>query len=85
MHPDAPQEPHEETLDEEENTAEETGPTLPQNEAEVRIPIPGPLNYITSENFHHERNLRVPPIPETLATLFRNPPRSSGRFVKRLQ
>ena len=74
-HPDAPQEPHEETSDEEENTAEETVPALPQREVEVGIPIPGPPNYITSENFHHERNLQVPPMPETLAMLFSNPPR----------
>ena len=68
-------EPHEETSDEESNTAEETGPALPQNEAEVGIPIPGPPNYTTSENFNYERNLRVPPMPDTLATLFSNPPR----------
>ena len=74
-HPDAPQEPHEDTSDEEENTAEETNPANPQTEAEVGIPIPGPPNYITLENFHHERNLRVPPMLETLATLFSNPPR----------
>ena len=74
-HPDAPPEPHEETSDEEENTAEETGPVLPQTEAEVGIPIPGPPNYITLENFHHERNLRAPPMPDTLAALFDNPPR----------
>ena len=73
-HPDAPPEPHEDTSDEEENTAEETGPALPQTEAEVGIPIPGPPNYRTSETFHHERNLRVPPMPDTLASLFRNPP-----------
>ena len=35
----------------------------------------GPPNYRTSEIFHHERNLRVPPMPETLAMLFNNPPR----------
>ena len=74
-HPDAPPEPHEETSDKEENTAEETGPALPQNETEVGIPIPGPPNYNTSENFHHERNLRVLPMPDTLASLFSNPPR----------
>ena len=74
-HPVAPPEPHEETSDKESNTAEETVPALPQNEAEVGIPVPGPPNYIASENFHHERNLQVPPMPETLATLFRNPPR----------
>ena len=74
-HPDAPPEPHEETSDEESITTKETDPALPQNEAEVGIPIPGPPNYRTSETFHHERNLRVPPMPETLASLFRNPPR----------
>ena len=73
-HPPAPPEPHEETSNEEDNTAEETDPASPQNEAEVGIPIPGPPNYLTSEIFHHERNLRVPPMPETLATLFREPP-----------
>ena len=56
-HPDAPQEPHEDTSDEEIDTAEETDPALPHTEAEVGIPIPGPPNYNTSENFHHERNL----------------------------
>ena len=75
LHPDAPPEPHEDTSDEEENTAEETNSALPQTEAEVRIPIPGPPNYRNSENFHHERNPRVPPMPETLASLFRDPPR----------
>ena len=74
-HPDAPPEPHEDTSDEEQNTAEETDPTLPQTEAEVRIPIPGPPNYRTSETFHHERNLQVPPMPDTLASLFNNAPR----------
>ena len=74
-HPDAPQEPHEDTSDEEDNTAEETDPALPHSEAEVGIPIPGPPNYRTSETFHHERNLRVPPMPETLANIFRDPPR----------
>ena len=73
-HPDAPREPQEDTSDEEENTAEETGSALPQTEAEVGIPIPGPPNYRTSETFHHERNLRVPPMPETLADIFREPP-----------
>ena len=68
-HPDAPPEPHEDTSDEEENTAKETGPALPRTEAEVGIPIPGPPNYRTSETFHHERNLRVPPMPDTLASL----------------
>ena len=74
-HPDAPPEPQEDTSDEEENTAEETGPALPQTEAEVGIPIPGPPNYRASETFHHERNLRVPPMPDTLASIFREPPR----------
>ena len=74
-HPPAPPEPHEETSDEENNTAEETDPALPRNQTEVGIPIPGPPNYRVSENFHHERNLRVPPLPGTLATLFDNPPR----------
>ena len=74
LHPDAPPEQHEETLDKEENTAEETGPALPQTEAEVGIPIPGPPNYRTSETFHHEQNLQVPPMPDTLAALFSNPP-----------
>ena len=74
-HPDAPPEPQEDTSDEEIDTAEETGPALPQTEAEVGIPIPGPPNYRTSETFHHERNLRVPPMPETLANIFREPPR----------
>ena len=74
-HPSAPPEPHEETLDEESNTAEETGPAFPRNQAEVGIPIPGPPNYRVSENFHHERNLRVPPMLDTLATIFHNPPR----------
>ena len=74
-HPDAPPEPQEDTSDEEINTAEETDPALPQTEAEVGIPIPGPPNYRTSETFHHERNLRVPPMPDTLASIFREPPR----------
>ena len=74
-HPDAPPEQHEETSDEEENTAKETGPALPRNQTEVGIPIPGPPNYRVSENFHQERNLRVPPMPDTLAALFDNPPR----------
>ena len=74
-HPDAPPEPQEDTSDEEENTTEEIEPALPQTEAEVGIPIPGPPNYRTSETFHHERNLRVPPMPETLANIFREPPR----------
>ena len=53
-HPDTPSEPHEDTSDEESNSAEETDPALPQTEAEVRIPIPGPPNYRTSETFHHK-------------------------------
>ena len=73
-HPDAPPEPHEDTSDEESNSAEEAGPAIPQTEAEVGIPIPGPPNYRTSETFHHERNLRVPPMPDTLTSLFNNPP-----------
>ena len=74
-HPDAPPEPQEDTSDEEINTVEEADPALPQTEAEVGIPIPGPPNYRTSETFHHERNLRVPPMPDTLASVFREPPR----------
>ena len=74
-HPPAPPEPHEESSDEEVNTTEETDLAPPQNETEVGIPIPGPPNYRVSENFHHKRNLRVPPMPETLAALFSNPPR----------
>ena len=74
-HPDAPQEPNEDTSDEEINTAEEPDPAPPQTEAEVGIPIPGPPNYRTSETFHHERNLRESPMPETLASIFRDPPR----------
>ena len=74
-HPDAPSEPHEDTSDEEIDTAEETDPAAPQTEAEVGIPIPGPPNYRASETFHHERNLRVPPMPDTLASIFREPPR----------
>ena len=74
-HPDAPPEPHEDTSDKEENTAEETDPAHPQTEAEVGMPIPGPPNYRTSETFHHERNLQVPPMLDTLASLFREPPR----------
>ena len=65
-HPLAPREPHEETLDEEENTTEETDPAVPQNLVDIGVPIPGPPNYQTSETFHHERNLRVPPLPETV-------------------
>ena len=74
-HPDAPPEPLEDSSDEEQNTAEETDPALPQTEAQVGIPIPGPPNYRASETFHHERNLRVPPMPDTLASIFREPPR----------
>ena len=66
-HPPAPREPHEETSDEEENTTKETDPTVPQNLADIGVPIPGPPNYRTSEIFHHEWNLRVPPLPETMA------------------
>ena len=73
-HPDAPPEPHEDTSDEEENTAEETDLAPPQSEAEVGIPIPGPPDYRTSETFHHERNLRVPLMPETLVNIFWEPP-----------
>ena len=57
LHPLAPPKPHEDTLEEEENITEETGPALPRNNAEVGIPIPGPPNYRVSENFHHEQNL----------------------------
>ena len=74
-HPDAPPEPSEDSSDEEQSTAEVTDPAVPQTEAEVGIPIPGPPNYRTSETFHHERNLRVPPMPDTLASIFREPPR----------
>ena len=63
-HPPAPQEPHEETSDEE-NTTEETGPTVPQNLANIGVPIPP--NYWMSETFHHERNERIPPSPRTIA------------------
>ena len=73
-HPDAPPEPQEDSSDEEINTAEGSDPAPPQTEAEVGIPIPGPPNYRTSETFHHERNLRVPPMPDTLASIFREPP-----------
>ena len=66
-HPPAPQEPHEETLDEEEDTTKETDPTVPQNLVDIGVPIPGPPNYQKSETFHHERNLQVPPLPETMA------------------
>ena len=74
-HPLAPPEPHEETSDQEDNIAEETDPALPRNQTEVGIPIPGPPNYRVSETFHHERNLRVPSMPQTLTTLFNDPPR----------
>ena len=73
-HTDTPSEPRKDTSDEEENAPEETNPALPQSEAEVGIPIPGPPNYRTSETFHHERNLRVPQMLETLTTIFNNPP-----------
>ena len=66
LHPPAPREPHEETSDEEENTIEETDPAVPHNLVDIGVPIPGPPNYRTSETFHHERNLRVPPLPETI-------------------
>ena len=75
LHPPAPPEPHEDTLEEEENITKETGPALPRNNAEVGIPIPGPPNYRVSENFHHEQNLWILPMPGTLAALFDNPPR----------
>ena len=67
LHPPAPQEPHEETSDEEENTTEETDPTVPHNLVDIGVPIPGPPNYQTSEIFHHEQNERVPPSPRTVA------------------
>ena len=44
-HPPAPQEPHEETSDEEEDTTEEIDPTVPQNLVDIGVPIPGPPNY----------------------------------------
>ena len=66
-HPLAPREPHEETSDEESNTAEETDPAVPHNLADIGVPIPGPPNYETLEIFHHERNKQVPPSPRTLA------------------
>ena len=65
-HPPAPREPHEETSDEEVNTTKETDPAVPQNLADIGVPIPGLPNYQTSETFHHEQNLRVPPLPETV-------------------
>ena len=74
LHPPAPQEPHEETSDKENDTAEESDPAFPQNQAEVGIPIPGPPNYRTSQTFHHERNERVLPMLQTLARIFDNPP-----------
>ena len=74
-HPDAPTEPQEDTSDEQSEIAEETDPAHPQTEAEVGMPIPGPPNYRASETFHHERNLRVPPMPDTLASILREPPR----------
>ena len=77
-HPDAPPEPQEDTSDEGTNAAEETDPVAPQTEAEVGIPIPGPPNYRASETFHHERNLRVPPMPDTLESIFREPPRRTA-------
>ena len=65
-HPPAPQEPHEETSDEEVNTTEKTDPAVPRNLADIGVLIPGLPNYQTSETFHHEQNLRVPPLPETV-------------------
>ena len=44
-HTPAPREPHEETSDEEENTTEETDPTVPQDLVDIGVPIPGPPNY----------------------------------------
>ena len=75
LHPPAPPEPHEETLDEESNTAEESDPAVPRNLVDTGVPIPGPPNYRTSQTFHYERNERVPPMPQTLASIFDNPPR----------
>ena len=66
-HPPAPQEPHEETLDEEYNTTEEIDPAISHNLADIGVLIPGPPNYQTSEIFHHEQNERVPPSPRTIA------------------
>ena len=66
-HPSAPQEPHEETLDKEYNTAEEIDPAISRNLADIGVPIPGPPNYRTSEIFHHEQNEWVPPSPRTIA------------------
>ena len=66
-HPPAPREPHEETSDEEHNTAEESDPAVLHNLADIGVPIPGPSNYQTSEIFHHKRNKRVPPSPRTVA------------------
>ena len=66
-HPPAPREPHEETSDEESNTAKETDPAIPHNLADIGVPIPGPPNYRTSEIFHHEWNERVPPSPRKVA------------------
>ena len=74
-HPPAPREPHEETLDEEGNVTKKTDPAVPQNLADIGVPIPGPPNYRTSETFHHERNFRVPPMLEMLARVFNNTPR----------
>ena len=48
-HPPAPREPHVETSDEEDNTAEETSPTVPHNLVDIGVLIPGPPNYRTSE------------------------------------
>ena len=73
-HPPAPREPHEETSDEENNTAKESDPAVPQNLTDIGVPIPGPLNYRTSQTFHYERNERLAPMLETLTRIFNNPP-----------
>ena len=54
LHPPALREPHEETSDEETNTAEESDPAVPRSLADKGVPIPGPPNYRTSQIFHHE-------------------------------
>ena len=66
LHPPAPREPHEETSDEEGNATKEMNPAVPYNLVDIGVPIPGPPNYWTSETFHHEWNLRVPPLPEMM-------------------
>ena len=43
-HPPAPLEPHEETS-EEENITEESDPAVPDDLADIGVPIPGPPNY----------------------------------------